>query len=276
MTRGRAVTLEICVGFCICVLAGIGPALADQQPPWELQVGTGIAYVPDYSGSRASAPRLRLWADGNYRTADLGTFGLDSGSLTIDPELRWDIVNKPDLAAGALLGYRFGRDSSSPGLTSTSDGSPRLAGLANVDGTFDAGLAGHVSLLGVPVFAQVRSALSGQQGTLVNVGCFLPVSPVSTLELIFLPTLTWANARQMRAFYGVTPAESVASGFAVYTPGAAWENASLEISADWSAGDRVHLIASFAYQRLLAAAAASPLVQTRNQTSALAGVAWSF
>ena len=259
-----------------CVCGGIGPALADQERRWELQVGTGIAYQPDYSGSRSSGPRLRLWADGKYRTDEFGTFALDSGSLTIDPEARWDFIDTRDLGAGVLLGYRFGRNSSNPGLTSTSDGSARLAGLAEVSGTIDVGVAGHVTVFGVPVFAQLRSGLSGSQGTIVNVGLFLPIAPASNLELVLLPTVTWANARQMHAFYGVTNAESAASGFAAYAPGAGWENAALEIGSDWSVGGGLHVVASLAYQRLLNGAAASPIVQTRNQASALAGIAWSF
>jgi outer membrane protein len=93
---------------------------------------------------------------------------------------------------------------------------------------------------------------------------------------VVLPTMTWANARQMRAFYGITSAESAASGFAPYSPSAAWENAALEISADWNAGGGMHLLASLAYLRLLGSAGNSPIVQTRNQASALAGLAWSF
>jgi outer membrane protein len=110
----------------------------------------------------------------------------------------------------------------------------------------------------------------------VNVGLFLPAAPVSNLELVLLPTVTWANARQVRAFYGVTDAESAANGFAAYAPGAGWENAAFEIGADWSAGGGLHFIASFAYQRLLGEAAGSPIVQTRNQSSALGGIAWRF
>ena len=276
MPRNGAAVVRTLISACVCILGGVGPAIADQERPWDLQVGTGISYQPDYSGSRSSGPRLKLWADGKYRTNNFGTLALDSGSLTIAPELRWDFIDKRDLGAGVLLGYRFGRNSSNPGLTSTNDGSTRLTGLTDVSGAFDAGVAGHVTVFGVPLFAQVRSAMSGSQGTLATIGCFIPVAPVPNLDLVLLPTVTWANARQMRAFYGVTDPESAASGFAAYAPSAGWENAALEIGADWSAGGGWHFIAGFAYQRLLNGAAASPIVQTRNQTSALAGIAWSF
>ena len=141
----------------------------------------------------------------------------------------------------------------------------------------DAGVTGHLAVLGVPVFAQIRSALSGAQGTLVNLGIYAPLEPAQDFEFTILPTLTWANARQMRALYGVTPAAAMASGFAPYdTGGSAWENAAVEIAGDWRVSGAWHLIATAAYQRLLARVARSPVVQTPNQTSALLGIALHF
>lgn len=259
-----------------CALGMDDLAIAEEHPDWDLQIGAGIAYLPDYSGARASSPRLRLWGDGAYRTPDFGTFAIDSGSLTIDPELRWDFVDKRDLGFGVLVGYRSGRSDTSPGFASANGGSARLAGQPNIRGSIDAGIEGHVAVFGVPLFAQVRSATSGPQGALVNIGIYLPQSLGSAFELTLLPTVTWANGREMRAFYGVSAEQSTTTGFAAYNPPAGWENAALEAVGDWRIGIGWHLIASVAYQRLLGNAAASPLVQTRNQASALAGIAWSF
>ena len=261
---------------CICVLGISDLAIADEHPDWDLQFGAGVAYMPDYSGARASGPRLRIWADGAYRTRDYGTFAIDSGSLTIDPELRWDLVDTRDAGFGLLVGYRSGRVDSAPGFASANSGSAQFAGLPNIRGSIDAGVEGHVSVFGVPLFAQIRSAVSGPQGALINIGLYLPLSPGSSLELTLLPTVTWADGREMRTFYGVTAEQSAASGFAPYSPSAGWENAAVEVVGDWQIGIGWHLIGSLAYQRLLRDAAASPLVQTRNQTSALAGIAWSF
>lgn len=261
---------------CGCVLGMDVLAIADEHPNWDLQIGAGVAYMPDYNGARASSPRLRTWADGSYRTPDFGTFAIDSGSLTIDPELRWDFVDKRDLSFGVLLGYRSGRSDSSPSFASANSGSPRLAGLPNIRGSIDAGVEGHVAIFGVPLFAQVRSAISGPQGMLLNVGAYLPQSLGSAFELTLLPTVTWVDSREMRAFYGISAEHSAKTGFAAYNPPAAWENAALEVVGDWRIGIGWHFIASVAYQRLLGNAAASPLVQTRNQASAVAAVAWSF
>lgn len=264
------------VSIVLVSIVPCGNALADDARPWDLTLGAGVASMPQYSGATASHPRLRLWADAEYRTRDLGTIALDSGSLTIDPELRWNVVDRPDAGFGPLLGYRFGRDDKDPGLTSGTDGSSRLQGLPEVASAVDAGVQGHVLVFGVPVFAQLRTALSGSQGTLLNVGLYLPLPTDGALAFTVLPTVTWADARQMRALYGVSPEAAAASGFAAYSPGAGWENAALELAAEWSVSKSAHLIASFAWERLLGGAAASPIVERRNQLSVLGGATWSF
>jgi MipA family protein len=251
-------------------------AAAEPPRPWDLTLGAGVASMPQYSGAAASHPRLRLWLDAEYRTSNLGSFAIDSGSLTIDPELRWNAIDRSDIGFGPLIGYRFGRNDKDPRFLSSNDGSSRLQGLPDVDFTVDAGVQGHVLVSGVPVFAQLRSALSGAQGTLLNVGLYLPWSPDDAFTVSVLPTATWANARQMHAFYGVNPSASLSSGFAAYTPGAGWENAALELAGEWRVSKSAHLVASVAFERLLDDAARSPVVQSRRQRSVLGGVTWSF
>jgi outer membrane scaffolding protein for murein synthesis (MipA/OmpV family) len=251
-------------------------AAADDRRNWDFALGVGAAYAPDYSGASTASPRLRIWADGAYRTEGFGTLALDSGSLTIAPEVRWDFVDSLDSGIGVLVGYRGGRNDRNPGFTSADDGSARLQGLPSVSGAIDAGVGGHVTVLGVPLFAQVRTALRGAQGTLLNLGAYLPFKPRLDFELTILPTVTLVNTRQMRALYGVSPTAAMTSSFAPYAPGAGWENAAVEIAGDWHVSGNWHLVASVAYQRLLGNAARSPIVQTANQASVLAGVALDF
>jgi len=260
----------------VALALAAGSALAADSRAWDLAVGLGVDYSPDYSGANSNSPRLRIWADGAYRTADYGTFALDSGSLTIAPEARWDFVDNKNWGLGLLVGYRAGRDDQNPKFASATDGSTRLSGLPDVSDTLDYGVAGHVMIAGVPLFAQVRSAVHGSQGTIVTAGLYLKFTPAENFELTVLPTVTAANARQMKAFYGVTPAASAASGFAVYEPGSGWQNAAIEVVGDWRIAARWHFIASLAYQRLLGGAERSPVVQTANQPSALAGVVYDF
>jgi outer membrane scaffolding protein for murein synthesis (MipA/OmpV family) len=257
-----------------CALATA--AAADEKRNWDLELGVGAAYAPDYRGASAARSGLRIWADGAYRTEGFGTIALDSGALTIAPEVRWDFVDSPNAGIGVLIGYRTGRNDRNPGFASASDGSARLRGLQNMSGAVDAGVSGRTTVLGVPLFGQLRMALNGPQGALANLGIYLPVKPTSDLELTILPTVTWANARQMRAVYGVSRTAATASGFASYDPGAGWENAAIEVGGDWRVSDRWHLVASLAHLRLLGKPARSPIVQDATQSSALAGLVLHF
>ena len=267
--RRCAAAAAVAVAFGVVAASA---AAADKQRNWDLDAGVGVAIARDYEGASAASPRLRIWADGAYRTAGYGSFAIDSGSLTIAPEARWDIVDRSGVGAGVLVGYRSGRSDSDPGFASVSDGSVRLRGLPDVSDAVDAGVAGHVTILGVPLFAQLRAALGSAQGSIGILGIYLPLEPTPDLELTILPTVTWANARQMRAFFGVSPGAAQASGFEPYDPGGGWQSAAIELAADWRIAGGWHLIGSVAYERLLGGAARSPIVQTANQPSALAGV----
>lgn len=274
MSRLNGKALRRTLGMALALMASA--ALAEEHSAWDLALGLGVDYSPDYSGANSNSPRLRIWADGAYRTANFGTFALDSGSLTIAPEARWDFVDSTNFGIGLLIGYRAGRDDQDPKFASATDGSTRLRGLPDVGDTLDYGIAGHVTIAGIPLFAQLRSAFSGGQGTILTAGLYLKFTPAQNFELTVLPTVTAANSRQMQAFYGVSPAAAAASGFAVYQPGGGWQNAAIEVVGDWRIAGPWHFIASIAYQRLLGKAADSPVVQTANQPSALAGVVYDF
>ena len=243
--------------------------------PWQLELGVGAAYKPDYSGSQTSSPRLLLWGSGGYRTKHWGRFVLDSGSLTLDPQLRWNFIDAKEYGLGLLLGYRIGRSDSNPGWIASA-GSERLKGLGSVSAAMDGGFSGYVVAFGVPLFAQVRVALTGDQGTIGVLGIYLPLEPNRDFTLTVVPSVAWANGKQMQAFYGVTPAQSAASGFATYSAGAGWQNASLELEGNFKLFGSWHLVGGVAFQRLLGSAADSPLSQDKNQWSGLIGLSYKF
>ncbi|MFN9209351.1 MAG: MipA/OmpV family protein [Betaproteobacteria bacterium] len=256
---------------------GTAQAAEGDKParPWNLELGVGASYEPNYSGANASSPRLLLWASGEYATRDWGTLALDSGSLTLDPQLRWTVGDDRTWGLGLLLGYRAGRSDSDPGLIAD-NGSDRLQGMGSVSAAVDGGVQGWAAVFGVPVFAQLRSALGGDQGTLGVLGIYLPLEPTREFTLTVLPSVAWANGKQMQALYGVTPVQSAASGFTAYSAGAGWQNAALEIDGDWKIAGPWHLVGGVAYQRLLGNAADSPLVQGKNQWSGLVGLSCKF
>src|SRR5207237_1328248 len=161
-----------------------------------------------------SRARARVWIDASLPTSRFGTIALDSGSLTLAPALRWSFIDDERAGLGVLLGYRAGRRNSTPRFGSMNDGSERLRGLPDVAGAADAGFEAHAAVLGVPLFAQLRSALRGVQGSTVNLGAYVPLNLGGGAVLTILPTLTWSDARQARAFYSINAEDAAASRFA--------------------------------------------------------------
>src|SRR5471030_1548632 len=107
-------------------------AAADEPRNWDLTLGAAAACEPNYSGATAMSWRLVVWADGAYRTDGFGTIALDSGSLTIAPEVRWDVIDSSDLGLGPLVGYRSGRIDHNPGFPSGDHGTTLPPGLSSV------------------------------------------------------------------------------------------------------------------------------------------------
>jgi outer membrane scaffolding protein for murein synthesis (MipA/OmpV family) len=240
-----------------------------------LELGAGVEWLPDFPGSHTSSARARVWLDATWHSARAGTFAIDSGSLTLAPALRWSPFDDAAPAgASLLLGWRDGRTDTSPGFASMQDGSDRLRGLPELAGSADLGIEAHVRPFGVPVFGIARHALHGAQGTIVDLGVYAPLKPGSDVELTLLPTLRWADAREMHAWFGIDPAAAAASGRAAYAPGAGLERAAFEAALDVPLAGGWHAVGSLAVARLLGDAAASPLVERRWQPMALLGVTW--
>jgi outer membrane scaffolding protein for murein synthesis (MipA/OmpV family) len=240
-----------------------------------LELGAGVAGLPDFPGSRTSSARARVWVDATWRSAHAGTFAIDSGSLTLAPALRWSPFDDAAPAgASLLLGWRDGRGDTSPGFASMQDGSDRLRGLPDIGGSADLGLEANARPFGVPVFGVVRHALHGAQGTIADFGIYAPLKLGRDVELTLLPTLRWADAREMHAWFGIDPAAAASSGRTAYAPGAGLERAAFEAALDVPLSGRWHAVGSLAVARLLGDAAASPLAERRWQPMALVGVTW--
>ena len=83
-----------------------------------------------------------------------------------------------------------------------------------------------------------------------------------------------------RAYFGVTPVQSVASGLPVFTPGRGWKDVNFGLLGNVSlSGDIRKGLSVFAagnYERLLGDFARSPVVRDRNQWFGGLGLAYTF
>lgn len=87
---------------------------------------------------------------------------------------------------------------------------------------------------------------------------------------------SWADGRQMRAQFGITPEDAARSGYAVYAPGSGLRDARLSLDWRQSFGRRWVAFAGVSLGRMLGPTVDSPLTTDRVQPGAGGGLAWRF
>lgn len=87
---------------------------------------------------------------------------------------------------------------------------------------------------------------------------------------------TWADSNHMQSYFGVTAAQSAASGLAQYDAGLGFKRVDLELSATYMFAERWMLRGQVAVGELIGDAADSPIVQDVTQSSAGLFLAYKF
>lgn len=243
------------------------------EPPaaFEGAVGLILSHQPSYSGSpdMVTKPRPAFYLR-------WGRFMVTNASVFVtrrqDDVLRGvsaDLVNTATLRVNAALRVEQGRNVSE---------SPRLAGLDDIDPTIRLRLSATWRFapewrLGVAVGPDL---LSNGGGLLADVGLGHDIHFGPRNVLTFSAGVTAADARHLQSYYGVTPAQSLRSGYPVYQPAAGLRDASAgvswrsEINARWA----TYLGASTS--RLLGPAKRSPLTFDAGSWAVSGGMAWRF
>jgi outer membrane scaffolding protein for murein synthesis (MipA/OmpV family) len=87
---------------------------------------------------------------------------------------------------------------------------------------------------------------------------------------------SWASQRFMRSYYGVTPEESITSGYPTYEPGSGWKDTTIGTTWRLDVDRRWVAFWGGSVTRVLGPAAESPLTRQRTQWSLTGGIAWRF
>lgn len=277
------------------ILAGFGlasiaaPAAAQDQAPGReptvfdgdnITIAVGGGYGPSYEGSDDyrffPAPLIR---------GNVGGFEF----MTRGPGLTVDLIREPrdskiNLQLGPAFSVNLNRTSGIKDpvvkLLGKKDAAIQGGGFAGVG--INRVLSPYDSLI---MRVDVVTDLGNEHnGTLItpSIAYFTPVSKAAFVSLD--ASITRASSNYMRSYFGVTPAESVASGLPVYTPGAEWKDMSFGMFAGYDlSGDArdggLSLFTRISYSRLRGDAAASPLVSIRGDRSqwfVAGGLAYTF
>jgi outer membrane scaffolding protein for murein synthesis (MipA/OmpV family) len=250
------------------------PTPAPSPPPrsaWEGALGLLLEYKPAFSGS--SEMKLKPNLAGFVRWDRITITGAGGFTTRVQDDVERgidaEIVRRGKLKMNLSLRFDGGRDESNSG---------QLAGVGDVKPTVRARLGARWDFAPQWQLSVAASGdILGKNGGMTTSAGLSHTVPIDARQrVIFGAGITAGNSRYMQTWYGITPEQSVASGYPVYQPGtglrdigvtATWR---IDYDHDWSGFGGVAL------GYLLGPAADSPLAFRRSGKIFSAGLVRRF
>jgi outer membrane scaffolding protein for murein synthesis (MipA/OmpV family) len=174
-------------------------------PDWRRVLGVAAEVQPEYDGARAN--RLQGGPVINIQYRDIAFLSTGEG-------LGFNFLRGDHYRFGAAIAYDRGR--------LERDDYTNLRGMGNIDA------APVVKLFGTTVLSKkfplilrvdARQNVGGANGAVADVGVYMPLPGSSKKFVMFAgPSVTFATHRYLQSEFGVTPAQSLASGHPVFDP----------------------------------------------------------
>lgn len=273
------VALQLCAGFAASPAwadapdAGIGEARpAEPAPAPRTDYALGLALIdrPSYAGSSSMQWKLRpLWTikRGRFRLSGARSSGLLGRPGEDGSGASAELVETPLWRIGASLGIDSGRSSADD---------PRLAGLPDLRRTLRGKVYAHRDLSrdwGLSMnHSQDLLGRGGGATAGLDLGYGRWLAP--GLRGSVGGGLTWADARYMRAQFGIAPEVAQRAGREAFEPGAGLRDMHLGANVQWAVSGAWFGFAAVGTTRLMGDAAQSPLTTRRNGGSVAVGLAW--
>lgn len=207
-------------------------------------LGIGARTAPEYFGAEDNA------------IGPTGSFSLQ--------QLEFGPISR---GGGDGLGLQFKPSIGFVGARSADDYA-ELTGLEDVDFSFEVGGGLSFTAPAYEVFAKVRQGVSGHGAVVAEVGGDLFYRPSDDLTLSMGPRVLWGDEDYAQTYFGVTAAESAASGFDAFEAEAGIMRAGLEAKAEYQFNDTWGLTGKISYDQLRDDAADSPITVSDDQVSA--------
>jgi outer membrane scaffolding protein for murein synthesis (MipA/OmpV family) len=242
----------------IAVLLAGSAAVAHETPPesamtprtfstWSLSIGGGALAMPSRPGAASLMVMPIPFLDVQYRQVAFlsPVTGLGVNALATQ-RAKLSLAVLPD----------FGRSTSS---------ADRARGWGDISPGATLKLSAMYSLGRIALLADVRRQLGAANGTLVGAGVSSTVPIARHLILSGTAVVDWANARYMRAYFGVDPAAAPGQSLTAYTAGAGLRDAAFTAVAIVPIDERWMVQSLLRAEVLLGDAAQSPVTERRLQ-----------
>jgi MipA family protein len=256
------------VALFVSLLAGPAPAgaqgVADESVLFgnRWQVGGLVFVSPKFEGAKS----YEVTGFPFVAPAGLGEGGIVQ--IKGADDVRFRLLQLDGFEFGPLAGYRFGRDE---------DDAPRLRGLEDIDGGLVVGAFAAYRTGPFAVSASYHHQATGDEtGGLVRIGAEFVSRPSAGLKLTTDVGTNYASEEYMTSFFGVSTAQSVASGLPVFDPSAGFKDVYAGISAAIDLDERWSVLLTGRYAHLIGDAADSPIVESESQLFGGLGVSYKF
>ncbi|QPQ55067.1 MipA/OmpV family protein [Allosphingosinicella flava] len=218
--------------------------------------------MPSYPGADDVSFRP-LWDIGRARGEEVFGFEAPDESFGIP------LISTNRLEIGPVLNYEGSRKPDEVGVP-----------LDKVKATFEAGLSADYYLTdSFRLRGEARRGLGGHDGWIGVASADYVLRDGDSYLFSIGPRLTVANARYHRAYFGVKPDESAATGLSPYRPDGGIQAAGVSASFLYQLTPKWGVYSYAKYDRLVGEAADSPIVHTygsRDQFSGGLALTYTF
>ena len=244
------------------LMLAAAPASAQEARDLRVRVGVGGQLIPKYVGAKDYKlfPLLDLdFAHGS----DPFRFEVPDDSFSIP------LIDSHGFAAGPSAKLESKREDSDVG-----------AAVGKVSTTFEAGLfAQYDDGTRFRVRGEVRKGLGGHEGVVGSIGADVYWRDGDLYVFSIGPRVDFSDERYQRAFFGVSPAASLATGLPVYNPGGGIHGIAAASGLSYQFNPRFGMFGYARYERLVGDAGNSPLIRqfgSRDQLSGGVGLTYTF
>lgn len=218
----------------------------EPAPDWSVQLGAGPSLGPRYEGSQRYTVEPEPLVEVRYRDVAFASLGEGVGV---------NLLHSGSHRAGLAVTADLGRND---------DDDARLRGLGDVSFTPELKAFAETVLFPVTLRADVRRGFGGHDGWIGDLSAYLPIVANDRLAVLAGPSLTFADGRWMRSYFGVDDTQSARSGFDRYRPRGGFASASFGVTVAWSLSDHWFVETLGAARYAFDEEADSPIVQTRD------------
>jgi MipA family protein len=185
--------------------------------------------------------------------------------------------DSPSIAVISGNGFSFGPAGNIEGRRRQSDvGAP----VGSVPRTFEAGaFAQYLAGDSIRIRAELLKGINGHEGLVGTISADKIWRDGDRYVVSIGPRLLFSDARYQRAYFGVDPAASLASGLPTYRPGGGVHAVAVASGVTYALNSRWGLFGYARYERLVGDAAKSPIIRelgSRNQLSGGVGLNYTF